>query len=115
MMKKLILLITTALSLSITISAQAHCGTCEKTKEGETTKKCDTEKCEKTAAENEAKLAEMFSKHDADKDGKLSLVEFKALTADCKSKQCDSKKAKQPEEAKKTEETKPETKVETKE
>ena len=81
-MKKLLLLAAASLSLSFTANAEA---TTEATPE----KKCASEKCHKSAEKCTAKLEEAFNKHDADKDGKLTLVEFKALTAECEKSTCD--------------------------
>lgn len=81
-MKKLLLLM--AATISFPLSLSAHCGSCD----GD--KKCDK------SAECEVKIEDSFKKYDADKDGKLSLEEFKALATDylkeCDTKKCDTKK-----------------------
>lgn len=66
----------TALFFGAALSASAACGGCGAKKDGE--KKCDkSAKCTK-------KMEAMFKKFDKDGDGKLCLVEFKALAAACK-------------------------------
>lgn len=80
-MKKTITVLS-AMFIGLSASAMAH-GCSDK--ECSEKKKCDKEKCEE-------KCAAAFTKHDKDKDGKLSMEEFKALVADCKSGDCDDKK-----------------------
>ena len=70
-MKKKLKLIT-ALLLGMTATAFADCGKCEG---GDCTEKL------------EAKFAE----YDADKDGKLTVAEFKALVESCGKKKCADK------------------------
>ena len=72
-MKKTITLIGSVV-FGLTLVASAHCGGCEK-KDGDKAG-CDAGKCEESC---EAKMEKAFSTHDADKDGKLTLIEFKAL------------------------------------
>lgn len=71
-MKKKLTLIT-ALLFGMTASAFADCGKCKDN--------CKDKDCSEAL---EAKFAEF----DADKDGKLTLVEFKALAESCKKKEC---------------------------
>ena len=59
--------------LGLSFASAADCGKCDKAGEKAS---CDKGKCEESC---EAKLEVAFSKHDADKDGKLTLVEFKSL------------------------------------
>jgi len=90
-MKKTITLVSSViLGLSLAASAEeCEGGACE------SKKVCATE-CEKecSAEECEEKITAKFSEFDADKDGNLTLVEFKALAADWQAKKVEMKEVK---------------------